>query len=580
MQLSKTKKIILLGATLGILTTSIAVPILLLNKDKNNEENDVEKLFKILKAKTSKEKIIELPSNASGKIIANNQEKIVAKIKTLIGKANLKEVKIEVLMKNDVSISTTPQKIIIKLTKNELSKEIKDFSIKKKNVIDEEIESIKKILDAKTKNDLIIILPSSSTGNIIGNAINKDAILKKLRMLIDPLNNNGDPNHKSLRGTSIQISMTNDIPISTTPQDIIVEVSKTGGKTLRTTSIFQVKRAFTTSELANKDILSIKNILDGKTNENLIITLPSNSTGNIIENATNKNAIEKKLRILIDPSNTNGVANHSSLKGTSLEVSMSVDAPISTTSQNIIVSISKSGGKTLSTTEIFQVKRDFTADEDIVAIKTILDAKTNNDLIIILPSSSTGNIIGNATNKNAIERKLRILIDPSNTNGKANHSSLRGTSIQVSMDVDAPISTTPQNIIVEVSKTNGTTLRITETFQVRIFTANEDIKAIKKILESKSGNDLIITLPSDSIGYINDKNNRDAIERKLRMLIDPSNTNGNSNHSSLRGTTISSYTSFYMTPISTIAQDINVAILKTGGTGILTRNKFQVKKST
>ena len=216
MKLSKTKKILLLGTTLTILTTSIVTPIVLINKDENNDANDLEKLFKILQDKTTKEKVIELPISANGKIIANNQEKIIEKIKTLIGKENLKDIKIEVSMEDDVSISTTPQKIIIKLTKNQISKEIKDFSVKKKNVIDEEIESIKKILDAKTSNDLIV-LKSSSTGNIIGNVMNKDAILKKLRMLIDPLNINGEANHPSLKGTTIEVSMSVDTPISTTP---------------------------------------------------------------------------------------------------------------------------------------------------------------------------------------------------------------------------------------------------------------------------------------------------------------------------------------------------------------------------
>ena len=107
MKLSKTKKIFLLGTTLAILTASIVTPIVLLNKDEKNEENDVEKIFKILKDKTIKEKVIELSSNASGKIIADNQDKIIEKIKTLIGKANLKDVKIKVLMKSDANISTT-----------------------------------------------------------------------------------------------------------------------------------------------------------------------------------------------------------------------------------------------------------------------------------------------------------------------------------------------------------------------------------------------------------------------------------------------------------------------------------------
>ncbi len=240
MKLSKTKKIILLGTTLAILTTSIAIPIVLLNKDK---ENNVEKIFKILKAKTTKEKIIELPINVSGKIIANNQAKIIEKIKTLIGKANLNDVKIEVLMKNDTNISTTLQKIIIKLTKNEISKEIEDFLIKRQLTIDEEIQAIKKVLDSKTDNDLIITLPSSSIGKIIENNANKNEIQKKLRKLIDPLNKGGDDNHSSLRGTSIEVSMSVDALISTIPQDIIISIVKTSGKSILIKNKFQVKKS-------------------------------------------------------------------------------------------------------------------------------------------------------------------------------------------------------------------------------------------------------------------------------------------------------------------------------------------------
>ena len=460
MKLSKTKKIFLLGTTLAILTTSIAVPIVLLNKHKNSKENDVEKLFKILKNKTTKAKIIELVNNASGKIIADNQAKIIEKIKTLIGKANLKEVKIEVLMQDDSNISTTPQKIIIKLTKNEFSKEIEDFSVKKQSIIDvnKDIAAIKNILDAKMGEDLIIILPSSSRGNIIENNANKNEIEKKLRILIDPLNRSGEANHASLRGTSIEISMNADAPISTTPQNIILSISKTSGTSLSTTKTFQVKRDFTIDE----DIQAIKNILESKTGEDLIITLPNSSTGNIIENATNKNAIIKKLRILVDPSNTSGKANHESLRGTSIEVSMNADAPISTTLKNIIVSISKNDGTTLSTTKTFQVKRDFTADEDIAAIKEILEAKTGQELIIILSSDSTGTIINN---KNAIIKKLRILIDPSNIRGEANHESLRGTNFNIIGS--GLISTTPKYIYVLIFKPPAASVEIEMTFQVK-----------------------------------------------------------------------------------------------------------------
>ena len=352
MKLTTTKKILLLGTSLAVLSASIAIPVVLLNKNEKKEENDVEKIFKILQAKKSNEKIIELSNNASGKIIANNQAKIIEKIKTLIGKANLKEVKIEVLMENDTNISTTSQKIIIKLTKNEVSKEIEGFSVKKQSIID-----------------------------------------------------------------------------------------------------------------VDKDIVAIKNILDAKSGNDLIITLPSNSTRNIISKMTNKNEIEKKLRILIDPSNTNGEANHESLRGTSIQVSMNVDTPISTTPQNIIVSISKTGGTTVTTAKTFEVKRDFTPDEDIAAIKKILTAKINNDYnsaLIILPRSSSGSIINNLVNKNAIERKIKTLIDSSNVDGNSNHPSLRGVTITLTRLATGSdfISTLEKPIVIAISKTGGNTLEL------------------------------------------------------------------------------------------------------------------------
>ena len=352
MKLSKTKKILLLGTTLVVLTTSIAVPIVLFNKNKKSEENDLEKIFKILKAKTNEEKIIELSSNASDKIIADNQDKIIKKIKTLIGKLNLKEVKIEVLMESDTNISTTPQKIIIKITKDEFSKEIEDFSVKRDFTPDEDITAIKDILDAKSGNDLIITLPSSSTGNIIENANNKNAIIKKLRILIDLSNASGIANHPSLKGTSIEISMNADASISTTPQNIIVSISKISGTTLSITKTFQVKRDFTPDE----DIAAIKKILESKTGQDLIITLPSSSSGRIIK-YSNEIAIEKKLRTLVDSSNTNGDPNHWSLRGVIIDIQVLGNTTLTTTPKYINIIIGKQLGKTLFIENKFQVKK-------------------------------------------------------------------------------------------------------------------------------------------------------------------------------------------------------------------------------
>ena len=350
MKLTKTKKILLLGTTLVILTTSIAIPVVVFNKNEKSEENDLEKILKILQAKTTKEKIIELSSSASGKIIANNQDKIIEKIKTLIGKENLKNVKIEVLMEDDTNISIAPQKIIIKLSKNEVSKEIKDFSVKKESIIDvnKDIIAIKNILDTKTGEDLIIILPSNLTGNIIENATNKNAIIKKLRMLVDSSNINGDHNHPSLKGTTIEISMNVDAPISTTSQNIIVSIIKTGGTTLITIKTFRVKRALTIEEI-NQDIQAIKTILDDKDKNNdpgLNIIFPNTTTGSIINNLTIKNTIEKKVRKVIDPSNISGNTNHPSLRGTRITLTRVISNSdlISIYWRVVAIRISKTGG--------------------------------------------------------------------------------------------------------------------------------------------------------------------------------------------------------------------------------------------
>ena len=566
-----------------MLTASVVTPIVILSQEdnvKNQDEKDINKVFKILEEKN--DKTIVLSSDSRGKIITNNQEKIVLKIKALIGKINLNDVKIEVLMKKDTNLSTNAQKIIIKLTKNEVSKEIKDFLVKRdftiSELVDKDIQSIKNILDAKTGEDLVIILPSNSTGNIIGKEANKNEIIKKLRILVDPSNTIGEANHESLKGTLIEISMNTDAPISTTLQNIIVKISKTSGTTVTTTKTFQV-RHFT----ANEDIIAIKNILDSKINNDLIINLPSDSTGNI-NNKTNKNAIEKKLRILVDSSNKNGDPNHPSLRGTLIEISTNFSSlRISKIPRDIIVSISKTDGTTLTTTKTFQVKRDFTNDElDIKFIKNIFNTKTGDDLIITLPSDSSGNIIGNATNKNAVIKELRKLIDPSNKNGDSNHPSLRGTKIDfliVNNDNDAPISTTAQEISLEITKNNLRNIEPINAFYVkRDFTADEDIIAIKNILDAKTGNDLIITLPSDSSGNIIGKvANKNAIKKELKILIDPSNTTGEASHASLRGVTIE-ISMDVDAPISTTLQNIIVSISKSGGTALRTTKTFQVKK--
>ena len=691
MKLSKTKKIILLGTTIGVLTTAIVVPVIFLGDDENNQEKqnqkDVDQVVKILEAKSEEEKIITLPSDTQGKIIA--------KIKTLISSQNLKAVKIEISMSEDKNILATKQEIIITISKGKYSKKVasaKAYFVKREQNEQEiiaDINSVKTALTNLSSSSKALKLFVEKADKSIN--ANKDAILKTLKRVegyseidfkkvkikvkesntnlpsinqspiniifilskgsvtpveidvftikqidsveVESIKNELNKIKSSLEGLSSKVvevdapsldktvthnkvaiksaienlsgysaissnfngatleikDSNNNLPSNDQPAVAITLVLWKNSVNLEVQGFSAKQMLFSTT--INSEIIAVKTILDGKSGEDLIITLPSNSTGNIIENANNKNTIIKKLRTLIDPSNTNGEANHSSLKGTTIEISIINDRSISTTPQDILVSISKSEGRTLTTRKTFRVKRAFTADEDIAAIKNILDSKIENDLIITLPSSSTGTIIGSrivsgsTVNKIAIEKELRKLIDPSNTNGNPNHASLRGTSIQISKSPNAPISTTPQDVVVSISKSGGTTLRTTNTFQVkRAFTnvelANEDIKAIFKILNDKTGQDLIIMLPSNSTGFIiQNRTNKIAIIKKIIMLIDPSNTNGEANHASLRGTTIEALITIDET-ISTTPRYIEVYILKRGGKSILIRDKFQVKKES
>ena len=678
MKLTKTKKILLLGATLGILATAVVIPIMLLNNNEDEQnKKDVESVVKILEEKNEKEKIITLSSNTKGTIIANNQAKIIAKIKTLIGSQNLKEVKIEVSMSEDKNILTTKQEIIIKVSKGEYSKKVasaKAYFVKRQQndqEITADINSVKTALTNLSSKDLKLFtkktnksinankkailnilkqlegyleidfkdvkikvkddarnLPSSketpinitfilSKGNVAPVEINIftikqldnvefqniNTLLNKIKSKLEGLspktvevdapssnktiNHNKDAIKNAIQnlsgydtiefdGTSLEIKDSNqNLPNNDQPATSIILVLSKNNVDVEVQGFNAKQMLFSTT--INNEIMAIKTILDSKNNDDLIITLPSNSTGKIISNVTNKNEVIKKLRILIDPSNTNGNLNHVSLKGTTIEVSMTNDRAISTIPQDIVVSISKDGGRTLTTRKTFQVKRAFTPDDDIVAIKNILDAKSGNNLIIILPNSSTGWIIGSGINKIAIEKELRKLIDPSNTNGNSNHTSLRGTSIQVSKSPnDAIISKTPQNIIVSISKSGGTIISTTKTFWVKKeSTPNEDIQAIKNILDSKTGEDLIITLPSSSTGESISRN-KNAIFKKLRMLVDSSNTNGVANHPSLRGTSFAVIG--HEGEISTIPINFDVLIGKPPtGQSLEIRNKFQVK---
>ena len=461
MKLLKTKKIILLTAALGVLITAIVVPVILLNDDENNDQEqqnkkDVDEVIKILEAKNEDEKIITLPSNTKDKIIANNQAKIIEKLKTLIGTQNLKATKIEVSMGEDKNILVTKQEIIIKVSKGKYSKKVapaKAYFVKRKQNQQEIIADINSVKTALINlNSKVLKLFIEKADKSIN--ANKKSILNTLKQV---------EGYSEINFKDVKVKVKDDarnLPSSDESAINITFILSKGNVTPVEISIFTIKQ-LDSEEVQNikTELNQLKSSLESLSPKIVEVDAPSSNKTITHNKSAIKNAIES-------------LSGYDAIDfdETSLEIKDSNNNLPSNDQEaiSIILILSKKGVDV----EVrgFSAKQMLfspTINNEIMTIKTILDGKTGNDLIITLPSDSTGNIIGKEANKNAVERKLRILIDPSNTNGEFDHSSLKGTTISISMTSDTPISTTPQDIVVSISKTGGTTLRTRKTFQVK-----------------------------------------------------------------------------------------------------------------
>ena len=91
MKLSKIKKIILLGATLGLLTTAIITPVLLLNTKKNNDQENQNKknVENVIRINEIKEKIINKNILIAPNVSTSNQNEIESAIKNQLQKENI-----------------------------------------------------------------------------------------------------------------------------------------------------------------------------------------------------------------------------------------------------------------------------------------------------------------------------------------------------------------------------------------------------------------------------------------------------------------------------------------------------------
>ena len=440
MKLTKTKKIILLGASIGLLTTMIVTPIVLLNKDENNQDEqnqkDVESVVKILEEKNQNERILKFPSTLTGKIVANNQEKIVAKIKTLIGKANLKEVKIEIYMRNDQDISPNYAKIQVKISKGKYSKTIDSekpyFVVREQNQqeIIADVNSVKsaltnlgtKTLELKAKVD-----DKSVNGN-------KDAILNTLKQI-------EGYSEIDFKEKEVKIKVkenSNQLPLhSATPTNIIFILSK--GTYNTEVSGFSAKQlAPNQVNIITRELNQLKSSLENLETKEVEVYAPSEDKTITHNKDSIKNAIE----------NLDGY-DEIDLDGASLEVKNSDDNLPNNDELAISIILILSKNNVDVEIQAFSAKQSLaiTPQDKINQIKEKI---TNKD-ILIAPNISTQNQseIQSAI-KNQLQNKNPFLNNDDLSKISTNLSSLTlgiRTKVILSISVDSTISTL--NIYVE-----------------------------------------------------------------------------------------------------------------------------------
>ena len=228
MKLTKTKKIILLGATIGVLIPSIVTPIVLTSQSKDQKDQskeDVLKVIKILEEKSLLERQIELNGDAKGKIIANNQEEIIKKIKQLIGEPNLKGVSIEILMEKDKDISTSFQEIKVKVSKENYSQEVK----KEKTIFVKRSKTISELalIELNLIKDSLKALGTKVVNVYTSGAINQKITTNKLEIL-KAIQKISGYDAINLDGVSLEIKNSEELlPInSEDPVPITIVVSK------------------------------------------------------------------------------------------------------------------------------------------------------------------------------------------------------------------------------------------------------------------------------------------------------------------------------------------------------------------
>ena len=394
MKLSKTKKIILLGASIGILTTMVVTPIILLNKDENNQDEqnqkDVESVVKILEEKKQNERILKFASNLTGKIVANNQTKIVAKLKILIGESNLKQVKIEILMENDQDILPNFTKIQIKVSKGKYSKMVDSkkpyFVIREQN----QQEIIADVNSVKTALTKLVTKTLELKAKVDDKTINgnKESILDTLKQIKGYLEIKFKKVVIKVKENSNQLPSHNATPIN------IVFVLSKGTYNSELTG-FSVKQLSPNQvDIIERELNELKSSLENLETKEVEVYAPS----------TNKTITHNKAAIKSAIENLNGY-DEIDLDGVSLEVKNS-NNNLPTNDQlatSIILVLSKNNVDV--EVQGFSAKQSLTMTPQD-KINQIKEKITDQD-ILIAPNVSTQNQSEiQSTIKNQLQKKI------------------------------------------------------------------------------------------------------------------------------------------------------------------------------
>ena len=372
---SKRKKIILLLSTIWVLVPSIATPIIVINNKKKQkkaeDKKDVKTVIKTLEEKSPSKRQIELNSNAKGKIIANNQEQIIKKIKELIGSENLKAVKVEISMTNDQEISPNFQKIKVKVSKGDYSQEVnedKTIFVKRSRTTSElaliDINSIKNALEA-LKAKVVDVYTVGAIDQKI--TTNKLEILKTIQKISDfP---------KDLKEVKIEIENSEKLLSRNDQQPVSVVINLSKNSVSKKVLGFKAKQ-MSALQANNYELNLIKTTLESLNKKTVEVY-----SFDAVDQKINTNELE----ILSEIQKLDGYPQD--LKGVNVEVKNS-DALLPLNNQepiNITLVLSKVGALPNNIElEGFSVKQQFYVIEDI-------KSKIINKEILIKSSVSTKN---------------------------------------------------------------------------------------------------------------------------------------------------------------------------------------------